>query len=308
MPRKRKAAAHENHERWLVSYADFITLLFAFFVVMYAISSVNEGKYRVLSDSLSVGFRGSIRTLEPLQIGRLMRERKPLVKTEDGAHQPRRSKQEKLSEETSNDNCSLFSTPILLSEEDEGVSAESVEIEIERAKLEKIYQKIIKQGSGLLDEKKMSIRKGLDWIEIELNPRALFDSARADINKGSLTLLDQVSELIGQFSNPVVIEGHADDRPIKSSLYPSNWELSAARAARVVNHFVSLGLDPARLSAIGFGEFRPIASNESELGREKNRRVLVVIYSPLKGVGRRNSTLSGVTSGNSAKADATLPW
>jgi len=115
-------------------------------------------------------------------------------------------------------------------------------------------------------------------LVVRFTDSALFDSGRADIRPDSRLILDRISEVIGQIPNQVRIEGHTDSRPINTLRFPTNWELSTARATAVIRHFVEgHGLDPERLSAAGYGEYRPIADNTTPEGRQQNRRVDIVI-------------------------------
>jgi len=222
-PKKKKHEEHENHERWLVSYADFITLLFAFFVVMYSTSSVNEGKFRAVSDSAQAAFNPSHLTSKKIEVG------------------PKFNPSEKYT-----------------------------------AKIEHIA--VIKEVLKDLENKdKLNIFQDRRGIVIRITDTALFDSGSAEIRKEAVDAIDNLAGIIAPMKENLHIEGHTDNIPIKSMQFPSNWELSSARATSIVRHFVSHGVDPARLTAIGYGEYRPIAGNDTNEGRAKNRRVDIVI-------------------------------
>ncbi|MCO6412094.1 MAG: flagellar motor protein MotD [Thiogranum sp.] len=273
MARKKRVEEHENHERWLVSYADFITLLFAFFVVMYSVSSVNEGKYRVLSDSIIAAFRDPARSLEPIQIGNLVRSpaqsetvfdrNKPVIEVFQ---------------------VPLPAQPVAPAEqENAGAGPEArneaddnSEIDAASGELADAIQEAM---SDLVDEGLIEVRRDKRWIEVEIKSSILFPSGSAILSAQSEPVLRQLADKLRSLDNIIHVEGFTDDVPISNFDFFSNWELSAARAASVVHLFTRLGIDPQRLAAIGYGEFRPVASNDTPEGRAKNRRVVLVIMS-----------------------------
>ena len=240
----------ENHERWLVSYADFITLLFAFFVVMYSVSSVNQGKYRVLSESLSSSFGEGARSLDPIQIGELVRADITHTEPMSGVGEGSRNKQADLSDDFD-----------------------------DRARLVRISNQIEEVLSPFIDQELIDIKRDDLWVEIEMKSSLLFRSGGADLADEALPLLGKISEILREVPNSLQVEGYTDNLPINTIEFPSNWELSAARAASVVHRLVHGGVDPRRLSAIGYGEFQPIADNRFEEGRYQNRRVMLVLLS-----------------------------
>jgi len=251
--RKHSEEEHENLERWLISYADFITLLFAFFVVMYAISSVNEGKYRVLSESLAAVFREPQKdhnlghTLEPIQIGELK-------KGQDLVGEPATS--------------------------ESAASAEEIEdLDAERAQLENLADQIEAALSPYIQDDLVAVKRHELWVEVEMKSGMFFSSGKADLSKESLPVLNRMSEIFREVDNTIHVEGHTDNVPINTAEFPSNWALSSARAAVVVNQLMSNGIDPRRMAAIGYGEYHPIADNRSEDGRYQNRRVVIVLMS-----------------------------
>lgn len=255
MGRRRNHEEPENHERWLVSYADFITLLFAFFVVMYSISSLNEGKYKVLSDSLVGVFSQVDRAMKPIPIG----EERPRTGLPD------------------------------ISPIDESPStSEAID------PLQSIMQSMQAAFSELIDSKQITIRGNELWIEIELNSSLLFPSGDALPNDHAFELIEKVAGILAPFDNPIHVEGFTDDLPIKTNKFPTNWELSAARAGSVVRMLAADGVAPSRLAAVGYGEFQPIADNSTAEGRARNRRVILVISRNLD----VRRSVSGVGSGN----------
>jgi chemotaxis protein MotB len=274
--RKGKHDEHTNHEAWAIPYADLITLLLAFFVVMYAISSVNEGKYRVLSDSLVAAFRGTPRSVEPVQIGEKQVGSGADLKTtlvEQGMlqGQPR-----------------TLLSPIPIKDEIPRPAAQPVragDFEEQRraaaatAVLERVADKVMRAMDQLVKANLVFVRRKATLIEVEIRTDILFPSGSATLSPGALPIIERLAQVLKPFDNPIRVEGHTDNRPIKTVAFPSNWELSAARAASVVRMFASAGIDPVRLSVIGLGEFQPAQSNATPDGRNANRRVVIVILS-----------------------------
>jgi chemotaxis protein MotB len=130
------------------------------------------------------------------------------------------------------------------------------------------------------------------WLEIEINADILFPSGAAGFASSAEPVLDKLAEVLKPFPNPIRVEGHTDDRPVHTASYPSNWELSAARAASVVHEFTKAGIDPLRLEIVGFGEFHPRQSNATQEGRNANRRVAILV-------------LEAVAPGQATTAEAT---
>lgn len=238
---------HVNHERWLVSYADFITLLFAFFVVMYSISQVNESKYRVLSNTLTSAFNRPELTLDPFQVGKVAKSNPLSVIELDGAS----SQTEEGGEGQRN--------------------GQQPEAFID------ISQRIEQALGDLIKQKLVKVSGNESWLEIELSSSLLFESGDARLSVRALEVLGQISAVLQRHDNSVRVEGFTDNVPIHTRQFPSNWELSAARAATVVRLFTEEGMNPARLSAVGYGENQPVADNESSEGRARNRRVVLKV-------------------------------
>ena len=274
MARKKKHEEHENHERWLVSYADFITLLFAFFVVMYSMSSVNEGKYRVLSDSMVAAFTQTTRSLTPIQVGELARSPAALIK-------PIREVPEAIN--ISNPVVLLKNVPDIIVDPDYQQPEPGTSPEI-TAQIDNIASDIEDGFADLIEEDQVSVRRSPYWLEVVFNSNILFASASADLSAQASAELQKLAVLLLGYPNQVSVEGFTDNVPIISGLFPSNWELSSARAAAVVRLFESFGVSAERLSSVGFGENRPVSENTSEDGRASNRRVIIVIMADLRGL------------------------
>lgn len=254
MARRKRHEEHENHERWLVSYADFITLLFAFFVVMYAISSVNEGKYRVLSETLETVFTKPNRSAEPIQIGELSRGEGPRVASPGTPEVPTFD----------------IELPEIPQQPEPGKDSSIEDIE-------QLNEQLSSALSVLIENDDVIIKQTDDWLEVEIKSNFLFGSGEARLASDAVPVIGQIADVLAPVANPIQVEGFTDNIPISTPRFPSNWELSASRAASVVNLMGRFGVAPERMSAIGYGEFKPIADNDTEMGRQKNRRVVLVI-------------------------------
>jgi len=237
----------DDNDRWLISYSDFITLMFAFFVVMYAISSINEGKYRVLTDSLVKTFKQQERSDKPIQIGKEPRT----LKIDPQLQLPDKKQEDKAEDKK--------------------------EIEKKKKEMAKIADRVIDNLQPLMDKDLIKVEHNEYWVQIEINSSILFDTGSATLENDGEDPLVSLAKVLKTLPNPIHVEGHTDDRPIKTVRFPSNWELSAARAASVVHLFMRSGVAPERLSAIGYAEFKPVTTNKTKQGRRKNRRVVVVI-------------------------------
>jgi len=257
MARKKKEEDHINHEAWAIPYADMLVLLLAFFVVMYSISSVNEGKYRVLSSSLSAAFRGQPMRMDPVDFGERQRG------AAESMIDLQSVDQESGMADWSQDGIEF----------PEGMSPDSGM----REGLDEIADEMREAMSSLIDDDLVEVRSSEFYIEIEIKADILFPSGEAELSSGARPILSRVAEVLEPFPNPVQVEGHTDNVPIQTAQFPTNWELSAARAASVVHLFRDQGITPMRLAVVGLGEYRPVASNETAEGRNRNRRVVLTV-------------------------------
>lgn len=249
MRRKYIEENNNNHERWLVSYADFITLLLAFFVVMYSISKVNESQYRVLSSTLSQVFNQPEYELDPIEVGKVAKSN-PLniIPSRDGADVDRLA---------------------------EGKGAQ--EQGMVPAVLERINDELVNIFGNEISEDLLMIRGNEDWLEIELKAGLLFESGGAALSYQAEALINDLAGVLFDGSYAIRIEGHTDNQPVNTGQFASNWELSGARASAVVRQLIESGIAPYRLSAIAYGAYQPVSSNASSEGRNRNRRVVLAI-------------------------------
>ncbi len=255
MSRKKKPPAPENHERWLVSYADFITLLFAFFVVMFATSQTDKGKAQQVSDSVKKALEGEkMSAILSAVLGGTVTDTgkgNAQMRGPGGAQKPSADpKDQKLAE--------LLPSLQVLSEE--------LKAEIASGRIE-----ISMQPRGLV---------------VSFTQAALFPSGEDVISNEAYEGLEKVAVAIGKIPNPVRLEGHTDSVAIRTPRFRSNWELSAARSIAILDILSErFGLPRDRLSIAGYADTAPIASNDTEEGRAKNRRVDIVILNEYGAMG-----------------------
>lgn len=242
----------DSNDRWLVSYADFVTLLFAFFVVMYSISSVNNEKYEVLSDALEGAFLGGQKVQvikDPIEVEEKLTTIKPII-LENPETEELQEKQQLTDE----------------------ILKERRELELISEQFEDVLQPYI-------ENELVEVKRNDFWIELEMNSELLFLSGEAELSRKAIPVLKKVAEVVRGIPNVINVEGHTDNVPIDTADFPSNWDLSSARATAVVREFETYRVPAKRLSAIGYGEFQPIADNNTIEGRFKNRRVVLVLMS-----------------------------
>ncbi|QOC21183.1 flagellar motor protein MotD [Wenzhouxiangella sp. AB-CW3] len=274
MARKKRQEEHANHEAWAIPYGDLITLLLAFFVVMYAVSSVNEGKYRVLAESLTAAFRGPPRSVEPIQVGD---PSPPAIDQGRLDITPRSLPDPRVQTEMPRERM-----PGREALEDAGLIPDTGDdLDVRARELEaglQIMADEVREALGeLIELEQVRVRETPFWLEVEVMTDILFPTGVADISEAARPILRQLAEILAPFPNAIRVEGHTDDVPIATQRFPSNWELSASRATSVVRLFQRHGIEPNRLAALGLGEYRPVADNETVEGRNRNRRVVVII-------------------------------
>lgn len=241
--RKRGEGGHGgvSHDRWLITYADLITLLMVFFIVMYAISTVNQKKYESLASSLKIAFNtgSGQNNIADFQGDSFLSSMKPTT-----------------------DNTNLDSENLKNMEDNQ-------------------LREIAKKIQEYVDKNQMqnSIHLTINerGLVISLVDTVLFNSGQEDLTFQAKLVLNKIIGIIYKIPNQVRIEGHTDNVPIKNARFPSNWELSTARATKVIAFLIEKKLSPEKLSAAGYSEYRPIVPNISEQNKALNRRVDIVI-------------------------------
>ncbi|MDR3579412.1 MAG: OmpA family protein [Oryzomonas sp.] len=253
MALKREPEKHANHERWLVSYADFITLLFAVFTTLYAMSQTDKKKVEEVMQSLQQSF-GMVTAGAPAPKINVIQSRAisiiPAIKPEMSIAPSGRAHNGQLR-----------------------TRAEEKDFHQIKSSIEAY---LVKQGAQ--DKVNLTItRRGLI---VSLKEAGFFDSGQAQIKPSAHELLNTIAEVMTQYNNPLRVEGHTDNVPISTSQFPSNWELSTARATNVLKYLIKYyDAEPETISATGYGEYRPVTDNTTPENRAKNRRVDIVLLS-----------------------------
>ncbi len=242
MARKKKPEEHTNHERWLVSYADFITLLFAFFTTMYAISTADTAKLQKLMQSMQGAFGGAPQT------SRLLNEAGKVPFTPQ--------------------------FQMIAADKPVSLNVGRVEEDLFRSVQDRISRFLVR---GIADGRVRVVISDRGLI-ICIADRELFAPGEAELNPKAQPMLDEIALSLLDLGNYVRVEGHTDNTPVHNGRFPSNWELSSDRATRIVRYFMEKhGFPPSRLCAAGYGEYRPSAPNATPEGRAANRRVEIVV-------------------------------
>jgi len=272
---KRRKKGHGAHggdhadERWLLTYADMLTLMFALFMVLFSISSVNISKYQTLQKSLKAAFSGSI-----LPGGKaILRSGSQST----SAHSPATSEIPAIIAPTSNAPSSSQYTSV--NQQLNNAMAAAAAGDREQADFEALKRKLdaYAQAHGFASAVQVSIARNGLVIDV-LTDKLLFDSGSATLNPAGLPLLDEVAKLLNvDQTHPITVAGHTDNQPIATAEFHSNWELSTDRAIGVVQYLISRGVDPQRLGAAGYADLHPVASNDTAAGRARNRRVEIVL-------------------------------
>lgn len=244
MSHRKKRYEHDNHDRWMVSYADFITLLFAFFVVMYGVSSVNENKYKIFSISVNKAFGNTPTTTEGGTV-RLTEDEVFFKSLVDRRNARLAEKQRKLEERMKN-----------------------------------LGDTLNKKMAGFVKNNLMNVSQSNRGVTLDINASILFKPGEAKLQVEAMDVLSDVAKILAGEDMKIEVEGHTDNLPIGTTQFPSNWELSSSRASSVVRLFIDEGIAPNRLKATGFADNFPILPNDTIEGRARNRRVAVTILTP----------------------------
>jgi chemotaxis protein MotB len=274
MARRKRLEEHQNHEAWAIPYGDLVTLLLAFFVVMYAMSSVNEGKYRVLSDSLNEAFHGTPHSAQPMaemgshsqpleqlpltQVNRMIVGGLPSRHMVQAAEQPE-------------------PTPAVVEGEKPGPDSAGSIADANANELGHVADDVDAAMSSLIEAGQVHVHRHENWVTVDISSDILFSSGAARLANPAVLVLQHLADSLRRFPNAIRVTGHTDNRPINTPAFPSNWELSTARAASVVHLFMDRGIAAQRLAVMGFGEYRPVEPNTTEVGRNANRRVEIMI-------------------------------
>ncbi|MFT4926298.1 MAG: chemotaxis protein MotB [Phenylobacterium sp.] len=286
--RQHESQEHESLDRWLVSYADYMTLMFALFVVLYAMAIVKEEEYTVLSETLGKVFEATPTDGLGVKGEGLLTKNTP-VDTE----------------------FELYGTSLLEEKgpellEDDVQLSEVIEKKQGRplASLEEALQDAL---FDLVENGYAEVERSEDWLTIEINSRLMFVGGSAAPTKSAQLVMQTVYDIIGSVDNYIRVRGYTDDRPIQTEIYPSNWELSVARAITSLRILQSLGVNPARMAIEGYGQYSPFADNIDAKGRAENRKVVVALskYALNVPIASKANTIkvSELTADDSQKTD-----
>ncbi len=287
--RRGGAAVQENEERWLLTYSDMITLLMALFMVLFSISSVNVSKYITLQQSLRAAFSGSI-----LPGGRAILKS---GSESTSAHTPATAEipsimpltpsiPKPVDIGTAQAQAAIKAAQAAYPNTPIGISARQLQTALQAAESAsqeqssfvalKLRLQSYAQAHGFASQVSATIeRRGL--VVTVLTDKLLFDSGQATLQAAGMPLLNEIASLLNvDRTHPIVVEGYTDDIPIETAEFPSNWELSTARATTVVQYLIAHGVDENRLGAAGYAQLHPITSNATPAGRALNRRVEIV--------------------------------
>lgn len=268
MGRKKKPEEHENHERWMVSYADFVTLLFAFFTSMYAISNVDAQKMGKMVTSMKSSFESNMFAAGSDRL------------TLNGGAGGTESSRQSLDKVTLQKGAASKDLTLqrIRDMNTLGVKGKLVSGEKAMGQLKRSMETLL--GDEIA---KGRVRAHLEprGLVISLGEGGMFDSGSDQIKPEGKALLDTIATSLVALENQVRVEGHTDNVPIRNSKFPSNWELSTARATAMIAYLIAkFGLRQELISAAGYAEFRPAATNDTEEGRSTNRRVDIVVLNP----------------------------
>ncbi|HXC30279.1 MAG TPA: flagellar motor protein MotB [Stellaceae bacterium] len=296
-----------NHERWVISYADFVTLLLATFVVMYAVSTINSSKFQEMAEAFNTAFMGRINNnhdsgfaaavrgpfnfmpnpvhLPVITREVMVREAPPALRQEDTKGDPNLK---------NNGQFLPKGGAATETEEQQHADAKTQQEVAERVKgLDEAYQQLSKSLASMIRKGEVNVSLQSLGVVIDINEVLLFHSGKADLTPDALPLIDQIAKILADLQYQIQVNGFTDNVPIHTAQFDSNWDLSATRAISVVKRFVAAGIDPTLLVGAGFGEYHPVALNNTTEGKSANRRVSIVVVSPLEGKDPARSRLLG---------------
>jgi chemotaxis protein MotB len=254
--RRHSGGEAESEDRWLLTYADMITLLMALFMVLFSITSVNKAKLEVLSKTLQDAFSGKV-----LPGGESIRNTGADPKS--------------VSSPTTAPNIPAITTIVNTTDTASTAAAKAKEQEDFRRLKEQVDTYAREKG---VQDKVQTVIAERGLVIRLLTDRVLFDSGAAELKPEAAPTLTKVAEIVArEGKHQIMVEGHTDPVPIHGSLFPTNWELSTARASRVVRFLIDGGVARRRLSAAGYASLHPIADNATAAGRSRNRRVEIVL-------------------------------
>jgi chemotaxis protein MotB len=333
MAKKPKIPEHENHERWMVSYADLLTLLFALFVILYGfamsnqteVKSVIQGLIQSFSEmgfvtarpgsSVLVGNMGVDGSNSSANLSSSPTKDVPIVSApveggggvlDFGASTNFNTTNSPDAASGDNENQNAANGLSSDSRSESEILAQDLSEAVTGAPLDSIQQEIEQGLQELIQEKIITITRHESWLTIDMDSALLFPQGSATILNRLKPVLDRIASILGTVNNYIHIRGYTDDRNIADELYHSNWELSAARAISVLNYFEDRSIDPRRMAIEAYGKYSPFASNSTRRGREQNRKVVVAI-SKYAFTPRKLPVIDDVDTGSSESDNSQQP-
>jgi chemotaxis protein MotB len=273
-----------NHERWVISYADFTTLLLATFVVMYAVSTINSSKFQQMSEAFSTAFMGKHVTIQ--SSGLAAAHKAPFDNMPTPVHTPIITREPQVK-----------NLPPALRQH----------VEQQAEKLNEAYEKLTALLAGMISRGEVQVSLQSLGVVIDINAVVLFDSAKADLTPGAVTLIEEIANILKTLGYRIQINGFTDNAQIHTVQFDSNWDLSAARAISVVKRFALEGIDPTLLVGAGYGEYHPVASNATPEGMAQNRRVSIVVVAPSDGQDILHTPVIGSAAPPAGAAQSAAP-
>jgi chemotaxis protein MotB len=331
-----------NHERWIISYADFTTLLLATFVVMYAVSTINSSKFQQMAESFSTAFIGRTTHVQdsgfaaaqrapftampnPVQLPIITREQMvknlppalrqepvmgdPNQKPDNGKYAPSGAEATQLespSEALAQEQKQLAQAQNRETEESPKAPDDALRHQVEQRVhgLDAAYAELSRALAQLIGKGQVHVSLQSLGVVIDINEVLLFNSGKAELTPTALPLIDQIATILADLHYQIQVNGFTDNVKIHNAQFDSNWDLSATRAISVVKRFVAAGIDPTLLVGAGFGEFHPVATNETLDGRATNRRVSIVVVSPIEGSDPARTRILGSAAERAAPGPA----
>jgi chemotaxis protein MotB len=299
-----------NHERWIISYADFTTLLLATFVVMYAVSSINSSKFQEMAEAFNTAFIG--RTTSLSDAGFAAANKGPFTQMPSPVHVPVVTREEQIKNlppALRQDQPAEMKLDSNNAAADGRSGGGSLRDRVERRvqSLDEAYDRLSKALAALIDKGQVRVSLQSLGVVIDINEILLFNSGKAQLTPAALALVDEVAQILKGLDYQIQVNGFTDDTPIHNQQFDSNWDLSAMRAVAVVKRFAAAGIDPKLLVGAGFGEYHPVAGNDTAEGRAQNRRVSIVVVSPLQGSDPVKTKLLGSAAERSRTAGEATP-
>ena len=318
-----------NHERWIISYADFTTLLLATFVVMYAVSTINSSKFQQMAESFSTAFIG--RTTHVQDTGLAAAQHAPFTAMPNPVHLPMITREMQIKnlppalrqqQVAGEPNQTQTGPEIPLgfspdrpqqgqtqSTDDPNAPGAKLRQKVEQRiqGLDAAYDQLTKALAALVGKGQVHISLQSLGVVIDINEQVLFNSGKAELVPAAMPIIDEIAKILADLHYQIQVNGFTDNVPIHNSQFDSNWDLSATRAISVVKRFAAAGIDPTLLVGAGFSEYHPVAANDTLEGRQSNRRVSIVVVSPLEGNDPAHTRLLGSAADRTPPATGAPP-